>query len=331
MLTVVSAFIDAETFTDRCRRVYFSTEEPTESAFVLVNSGLITLFFEASLEVGDSDPVRRAEYEACTAMCQNNLEVALAQMPLMMPATLENAEALLNGATFSVEVSRPSLAWLLTSRAVHMCRALGLHDVSSMASDTPDVRNHKTILFWSAYLLDRGLSLRLGRASMLQDFDINLPRTLDHIDGPFPAKEIFTMWLRHGLCQGQIYERLYSPGALRQSESSRIEHVRALAAEQQELMAHMYAVGAELSRRCEADTSGDPQSRIFQQILRSDEIGYYSTLALIYRALPPAPGARSKTFADECGEAAYAAIRVHLDVVALMKGQNSMLIAHLHW
>ncbi|KXJ89365.1 hypothetical protein Micbo1qcDRAFT_235197 [Microdochium bolleyi] len=331
MLTVVSAFIDAETFADRCRRVYFSTEEPTESAFVLVNSGLITLFFEASLEVWDSDPVKRAEYEACTAMCQNNLEVALAQMPLMMPATLENAEALLNGATFSVEVSRPSLAWLLTSRAVHMCRALGLHDISSMANDSPAVRNHKTVLFWSAYLLDRGLSLRLGRASILQDYDINVPQNLDHIEGPFPAKEMFTMWIGHASCQGRIYERLYSPGALRQPEASRIEHVRALAMEQQELIAQMHAVGAELSRRREADNSSDTQSRIFQQILRSDEIGYYSALTLIYRALPPAPGSRSRTFADECCEAAYASIRVHLEVVALMGGQNSMMITHLHW
>jgi len=335
MLTVVSAFIDAETFTDRCRRLYFSTEEPTESAFVLVNTGLITLFFEASLEVGDSDPVKRAEYEACTAMCQNNIEVALAQMPLMMPATLENTEALLNGASFSVEVSRPSLAWLLTARAVHMCRALGLHDVSTMANDPPEVVAHKTILFWSAYLLDRGLSLRLGRAGNLQDYDINFPQNLDHMDGPFAAKEIFTMWVKHASCQGRIYERLYSPGALRQSDASRVEHVRTLAAEELELIAHSHAVAAELSRRQqEADplkNREDLQSRIFQQILRSDEIGYYGTLALIYRALPPAPGGRSKTFADECSEAAYSAIRVHLEMVALMEGQNSMMIGHLHW
>lgn len=39
------------------------------------------------------------------------------------------------------------------------------------------------MLFWSVYFIDKSLSLRLGRASSLQDFDIS-----------FSAKEIFDIW-----------------------------------------------------------------------------------------------------------------------------------------
>ena len=39
------------------------------------------------------------------------------------------------------------------------------------------------MVFWSVYFMDKSLSLRLGRASSLQDFDIS-----------FSAKEIFDIW-----------------------------------------------------------------------------------------------------------------------------------------
>ncbi len=95
MQAVIYAFTDIERFTDRCRRIYFATEDPSEGAFIIVNVGLASLYFEAA--VNASDPTERARYEACRAMCARNLETALAQLNLMMPATMENIEALLMG------------------------------------------------------------------------------------------------------------------------------------------------------------------------------------------------------------------------------------------
>lgn len=95
MQAIIYAFTDIDRFTDRCRRIYFATEDPSEGSFIIVNAGLASLYFEAT--VNAQDPAERARYDACRAMCTRNLETALAQLNLMMPATIENIEALLMG------------------------------------------------------------------------------------------------------------------------------------------------------------------------------------------------------------------------------------------
>lgn len=95
MLAILYTFIDYEHFADRCRQLYFATDAPSEASFIIVNAGFTYIFFEASLKT--EDPAKKARYEECRAMSQNNLEIALAQLNMMMPATPENIEALLMG------------------------------------------------------------------------------------------------------------------------------------------------------------------------------------------------------------------------------------------
>lgn len=93
MLAVLYCFIDIERFTDQCRRVYFNTDEITDARFILVISGLAYMFLEAGL--GAKNPEEKAQYDTYYAMCQKNLETVLSQLNLLMPATLENIEALI--------------------------------------------------------------------------------------------------------------------------------------------------------------------------------------------------------------------------------------------
>lgn len=95
MLAILYTFIDYEHFTDRCRQLYFATDAPSEASFIIVNAGLTYIFFEASLKA--TDPAKKARYEEARAISQNNLEIALAQLNMMMPASAENIEALLMG------------------------------------------------------------------------------------------------------------------------------------------------------------------------------------------------------------------------------------------
>jgi hypothetical protein len=95
MVAILYTFIDYEHFADRCRQLYFATEYISEASFIIVNVGLRYIFFEASLTA--SDPAKKAQYEECCTMLQHNLEIALAQLEMMMPATGENVEALLMG------------------------------------------------------------------------------------------------------------------------------------------------------------------------------------------------------------------------------------------
>ncbi|KAI0894360.1 fungal-specific transcription factor domain-containing protein [Annulohypoxylon nitens] len=321
MLAVLYCFIEVERFTDQCRRVYFNTDDITDATFILVNSGLAYMFFEAGL--ASTNPEEKAQYDSHYTMCQKNLEVALSQLNLLMPATLENIEALLMAASFSIDISRPSLAWLLASRAAHMCRTLGLHQMHTMKDDSPQKKADKSILFWCTYMLDKGLSLRLGRASILQDYDISLPHIAPEAKAAYPGTEVMTLWIKHAQIQGRIYERLYSPGALRQSEMYRVEQVGILAAEQKNLMSQSMKLFAEFN------ASESAEGRMFAIMLKSDEVSYLSSLTLTYRAMPPT-GTHSRTFSDECIDSARAAMSCHQEAMDMMDDQ-SLKIVYIHW
>ncbi|KAI0196374.1 hypothetical protein F4808DRAFT_452749 [Astrocystis sublimbata] len=323
MLAILYTFIDYEHFADRCRQLYFSTDEASEATFLTVNAGLTYIFFEASLTAAD-DAARKARYEECRAMARKNFEIALAQLNMMMPATAENIEALLMAACYCIDESRASVAWILVSRAAHMCRTLGYHQIHSMRNDKPQTKADKSLLFWCTYMLDKALSLRLGRASVLQDYDISLPHVTPDAKAAYPGKEVITLWIQHARVLGRIYERLYSPGALRQPSASRVEQVRSLAAEQQHILAATRGLIAEFADATEGE------ARVFFLTLKSDEVSLLSSLALSYRALPP-DGGDSRTFSSECVSHARAAISCHLEATALMAHHQSLIIVYIHW
>lgn len=104
------------------------------------------------------------------------------------------------------------------------------------------------MLFWSVYFIDKSLSLRLGRASALQDFDISTS-----------AKDIFDVWSSQegydyktaklaewlnlslemakiqvgknqpsgttdrSRSQGAIYDKLYAPGSIKALSERQIQ------------------------------------------------------------------------------------------------------------
>lgn len=112
-----------------------------------------------------------------------------------------------------------------------MCQTLGYHRISSMEHDPPSVQKEKQCLFWSVYTILNLMSLRLGRASVIQDFDIALPSPFE----TFPCNDIWghicALWTKQAMIQNKVYTTLYSPAALNQPESVRVSHARSLAAE----------------------------------------------------------------------------------------------------
>lgn len=83
--------------------------------------------------------------------------------------------ALLLGSSFAIEMCKPSLCYVMMSTAAGLCQNLGYHRYSTMKDDSEDERNAKIHVFWMIYMFDKTMSLRLGRASIIQDFDIELP------------------------------------------------------------------------------------------------------------------------------------------------------------
>lgn len=58
--------------------------------------------------------------------------------------------------------------------------------------------------------MDKSLALRLGRAAVIQDWDIAIPReyNFEGLMGP-EASGVPTEWLKLAILQGQIYEQLF--------------------------------------------------------------------------------------------------------------------------
>lgn len=83
--------------------------------------------------------------------------------------------------------------------------------------------------------MDKGLSIRLGRASAIQDYDISvaLPTRpiLSDPKNVTCVTELMKLWVTVGRIQGMIYEVLYSPGAMRKNVSERVASGKQLADE----------------------------------------------------------------------------------------------------
>jgi hypothetical protein len=89
----------------------------------------------------------------------------------------------------------------------------------------------KQFVFWSVYFFEKSLSLRLGRASTIADWDIALPFPTTSELKQKPLLDYFSLWIRASRCQGRIYELLYSTDAIAQPDDVRRSRVATLAAE----------------------------------------------------------------------------------------------------
>jgi hypothetical protein len=129
-------------------------------------------------------------------------------------------------AFYAIEISKFSVARDLNSIAANLCQTLGYHRIRGPTSDS----EAKAILFWSCYLLDKALSLRSGRAPVIQDYDITVPMDLGAgIDLPDASwRVVLNQWISYAAFLGRAYEQLYSPAALARPQEQRAESARQL-------------------------------------------------------------------------------------------------------
>ena len=153
-----------------------------------------------------------------------HLEVAVSQLDVFAPASYENVMALSIGAACAIEMSKPSLAWVLTAMAAGMSQSMGYHRYQTFQNDEEEVRSSKVHLFWIIYVFDKQLSLRLGRASVIQDWDMSLPSipsTPKSATMALGNNQMIAYWAKVARVQGQTYEKLFSPAAFLRSREER--------------------------------------------------------------------------------------------------------------
>ena len=117
------AFITVEDFIESCRKVYFATEDYSIAIFIIANAGLYYLFQEKSV----MDESKSEEYLKYHYLCRDNLETALANVPLLLPPRKEMIEALLlgvSGIQLAIPATRSVMSSLIPSRSHTRSRSL---------------------------------------------------------------------------------------------------------------------------------------------------------------------------------------------------------------
>lgn len=87
-------FIGAERLIEKCREVFFATEDFSDEAFIIANGGLFFIFSECMfMDNGNG----RETYKKCMDIARTNLHSGLANLSLLMPATADTITALVLG------------------------------------------------------------------------------------------------------------------------------------------------------------------------------------------------------------------------------------------
>ncbi|KAK7947126.1 uncharacterized protein PG986_011447 [Apiospora aurea] len=313
--------ISPSVYTDYVLRVMFSPKF-SDAEYIIVLWGLTWLFKEMSLEVDKLEHCLRPEdLEREATNCRNHLEAALAALPFHMPASIDNVIALGLAADYSIARSKPSQAWSFISVAAQMCLHLGLHRGATWRDESPTARNQNAWLFWNVYVLDKGLSLRLGRPSVIQDYDITVPIPTSSIDRHPAIEHCLLTWIKVSRCQGRVYELLYSPAALAQGDGIRTARAQGLADELLSIMKEKKKIEEQnLPTWTKTIALED-----IQYIADSDEVLHHSILTLIYRAVPVPRGSTS-TFTQACIASARQALGKHDSCMAILTPYGSPFI-----
>jgi hypothetical protein len=87
------AFVAREQFNELCKTVFFRTEDYPTSTAVIVHGTLNNLIGE--FEWPEKDPALRQQYRDLAELCRTNLEISISNLDLLLPATMESAQALL--------------------------------------------------------------------------------------------------------------------------------------------------------------------------------------------------------------------------------------------
>ncbi|KAL9071511.1 MAG: hypothetical protein Q9157_005439 [Trypethelium eluteriae] len=323
------AYVTRDQFNELCKTVFFRTEDYPTSTAVIVHASLESLFQE--FKWPEKDPALRQQYDEWAQLCRKNLEICISNLDLLLPANMKSVQALLLAAQYCMEIAQASLCKQIVVHGCMMVQTLGWHRSSSMKNDSESLQRQKNVIFWMLYIIDKNLSLRLGQASLIQDYDIDLPLPRGDQSGPLASLSRISLWADAARVMGLVYQQLYSPGALKQTDAARFQAV-------QQLLQDVEGIRPKNSRNDDIslliqDLNFTPTNYMYdanELLFRADEITYYALLCMVYRATP----ASAKSAYDpavECVKYARAALDCHRRCGAEFKHNTEMWAMYLHW
>ncbi|CEI38860.1 hypothetical protein FVEN_g11259 [Fusarium venenatum] len=145
----------------------------------------------------------------------------------MRNTDLLSVQALLGMALFLQGTPNPQPTFLLVSAAMRLAQSIGLHKRGTGFNLNPIEIEQRKRVFWIAYMLDKDLCLRAGRPPAQDDDDMNveLPDA-DPVDniGNIPLADgkgkmnLFRVMCEFATIESEVYKRLYSVQATKQSD-----------------------------------------------------------------------------------------------------------------
>ncbi|KAF4465764.1 transcriptional activator Mut3p [Fusarium albosuccineum] len=145
----------------------------------------------------------------------------------MRNTDLLSVQALLGMALFMQGTPNPQPTFLLIAAAMRLAHSIGLHKRGTGFNLNPIEIEQRKRVFWIAYMLDKDLCLRAGRPPAQDDDDMNveLPDAdpEDNI-GNIPLADgkgkmnLFRVMCEFATIESEVYKRLYSVSATKQSD-----------------------------------------------------------------------------------------------------------------
>ncbi|KAK6820050.1 hypothetical protein RU639_007048 [Aspergillus parasiticus] len=293
--------INDHTLVERlCQRVYFPTEPISTGHLAGMHGILLTLLKEFTI-LG-SPLCQRFDLKAHMSTCEQNFNTLVESYDVLAIPSFESIFALIMGFIKAQDEAKPLLCSTFISTAASHCQILGYHREITYRSDNIGNSENMRRLFWTTYVFEKHVSLYFGRASSMQDFDIDAQYPAITRDPAVrPWDESFVMGIRLAKLQGEIYDKLYSAEASKSSHPERMRRVHALALDIQQWYAEFK----------EIDASKVNNHHIFKISRDSWDILYYSTFTSLLRA-PITSGAACAEISSQCFRVARLSLQSHL-------------------
>ena len=207
-----------------------------------------------------------------------------------MPPTLWSLQALLGLALVIQGTPSQGPIPMLISVAMTLAHRMNLHKRCEDPTVSHAEIEERKRVFWILYSIEKDLSLQLGQPSTQEDddMDVELPSDIDGAilsPGQTAGVNYFYFRARLAMIQGQIYKRLFSVKAIKQSAIERV-----IAASELEAMLQSWraTVPLDFLREYQGSFFGVPNSGITGHPIVL-QLLYFNTLAIIHNSLPPTP------------------------------------------
>lgn len=167
-------------------------------------------------------------------------------------------------------------------------------------------------LFWHVYLSSQSMVLSLGKAPLIQEYDVDLQLPApDHDPSLAPWNMALNLFTKFFTLQANVYKNLYSPFAASLPPESRLASVEELSTSLREWYRTWNAL----------DYSRAQHSKVFHVLFLPTKVAYYSLLALIYRA--STTSSSIEDVSEECFTAAREGLEAHLSLYPPMSAMGA--------